>query len=164
MENENTVNEQGTNQQNAENQETPKTFTQEEVNKIVQERIIRDRKDHADYDDLKAKAEKFDALEEASKTELQKATERAKKLEAELASLKKMNEINAIREKVSSATGVPASLINGEDEESCMAQAKAILEFKNPDSYPGLRDGGEVVNANKGTAQQQFSDWFNEHF
>lgn len=161
MENENTVNEQENNEQK---QETVKTFTQDEVNTLIKERLVRDRKERADYDELKAKAEKFDALEEASKSELQKATEKAEKLEAELASLKKLNEIASIREKVSSATGVPASLINGEDEDTCMEQAKAILEFKNPDSYPSLKDGGEPSNVNKGTAQEQFKEWFNEHF
>ena len=53
-----------------------KTFTQDEVNNIVAERLNRDRAKYADYDSLKQKAEEFDKLQEANKTELQKATER----------------------------------------------------------------------------------------
>lgn len=140
-----------------ETHEEPKMFTQDDVNNIVNKRF-------KEFKILEEKARKFDEMEEASKTELQKATERAEKLESELASLKKVNEINEIRSKVASETGVPASLINGEDEETCIAQAKAILEFKTPNTYPNLKDGGEVGKEYKGTAQQQFSDWFNEHF
>lgn len=136
-----------------------KTFTQEEVNRIVQERITRDRKDRADYDEIKAKAEKFDALEEASKTELQKVTERANKLEAENQALKKAGEIRSVREKVSKETGVPANLLTGEDEESCKSQATAILAFKNPSGYPSLKDGGESINKSKPSPQQQFAEW-----
>ncbi|MCR5848184.1 MAG: phage capsid protein, partial [Lachnospiraceae bacterium] len=66
-----------------------KTFTQEEVNSIVAERLGRDRQKYADYDSLKQKAEEFDRLQEANKTELQKATERAEILEKELAGIKK---------------------------------------------------------------------------
>lgn len=153
MENENTVIEQ---------ENTPKeerTFTQDEVNKIVQERIYKDRKDRSDYDEIKAKADKYDALEEASKTELQKATERAEKLEAENLALKKANEVRSIRETVSTETGVPMSLLTGEDEASCREQANGILAFKNPSGYPSLKDGGETTNRVKPSSKQQFAEW-----
>lgn len=153
MENTNTVNEQ---------EQTPvveKTFTQDEVNKIVQERIYKDRKDRQDYDELKAKAEKYDALEEASKTELQKATERAERLEAENTALKRANELRQVRETVSTETGVPMSLLTGEDEATCREQANGILAFKNPSNYPSLRDGGETTTKVKPTSKQQFEEW-----
>lgn len=145
-----------------------KTFTQDEVNRIVQERIIRDRKDRADYDELKAKADKFDALEEASKSELQKATERAEKLEAEINTMKREKEIADIRSSVSDETGVPASLLSGEDEESCKAQAEAILKFKEADNknvgYPILKDAGEAKGKVNGTTKQQFAEWLENSF
>ena len=61
-----------------------KTFTQDDVNRIVQSRIVEVKNKYADYDDLKAKATKFDEMEEAEKTELQKATEKADALQAQL--------------------------------------------------------------------------------
>lgn len=165
MENQNTVNEQVAEQTST---EEIKTFTKDEVNRIVQERLIKDRKDRADYDVLKEKAEKFDALEEASKTELQKATERAEKLEAELSAMRRTNEIEAIRREVESETSVPASLLSGESKEACLEQAKNILAFyeskKNGSGYPTLKDGGEPSGNPKGSTQQQFSEWLANNF
>ena len=60
-----------------------KTFTQEELNAIVADRLARERGKYADYDDLKRDAEAYRAKQEADKTELQKARERIAELEAE---------------------------------------------------------------------------------
>lgn len=49
-----------------------KTLTQDEVNRIVAERVRKEREKYSDYDVLKEKAEKHDAAEEAKKTEAQK--------------------------------------------------------------------------------------------
>lgn len=58
----------------------PKTFTQEQVDKIVQERLKRAKSEKpADYDELKAKAAKLDEIEDAQKTELERITEQATK-------------------------------------------------------------------------------------
>ena len=56
--------------------EQVRTFTQEEVNAIVGRRVAETSAKYADYEELKTKAQAFDAAEEASKSELQKATER----------------------------------------------------------------------------------------
>ena len=52
-----------------------KTFTQADLDNVVQERLARERKQFADYDDLKARAAKFDELENSKKDELTKAQE-----------------------------------------------------------------------------------------
>lgn len=57
--------------------EPAKTFTQEQLDRIVEDRLKRERAQFADYDDLKAKAAKLDEAEEAQKTELQKAKDAA---------------------------------------------------------------------------------------
>lgn len=145
--------------------ETPKTFSQEEVNAIVGERLSREREKYSDYEDLKAKADKLAELENASKSELEKAVEKATALENELNSLKNANEIRCIRDKVAEEKGIPSDLLNGNTLEECQAQADKLLSFKNSHSgYPSVKDGGENNNVNKGTAQEQFTDWFNEHF
>lgn len=141
--------------------EQPKTFTQEEVNGIIADRLARDRQKYADYETLKEKASKFDEMEEANKSELQKATERADGLEKQLAELKKANEIQAIKQKISSETGVPAELLTGETEEDCMAQAKAINAYAQPTGYPKVKDGGEVQQAPNASTRNQFAEWFN---
>lgn len=46
--------------------------TQADLDKLIGERVARERGKYADYADLKAKASEFDKLEEANKTEAQK--------------------------------------------------------------------------------------------
>lgn len=144
-----------------ENQEPEKTFTQAELDKIVGERLGREREKYSDYETLKEKASKFEELEEANKSELQKATERATALENELNTLKKENEIRTIRENVSKETGVPVNLLNGGTLEECIAQAEAIRSYANP-GYPTVKDKGEIPNAGGGSARQQFVAWANQ--
>lgn len=55
----------------------PKTFTQEELDQIVKDRVKREREKFTDYDVLKDKASKFDEAEGAKKTAEQKAQEAA---------------------------------------------------------------------------------------
>ena len=155
-----TVNqEQATKTENAE-----KTFTQSELNAIISDRLKRESEKYADYETLKEKASRFDEIEEASKTELQKANERAAKLETELSQLRKNEEIRTIREKVATEHGIPASLLSGDSEETCTEQAKALLEFKSAATYPTVKDGGEIQNNLKRSTRDEFADWANENF
>lgn len=141
--------------------EPERTFTQSEMDAIIRDRLKREREKYADYDALKEKAGRFDAAEEAQKSELQKATERADALQAQLDSMLKADNVRKIREKVAHETGVPATLLNAEDEETCKAQAKAIMEFAKPGVYPAVPDRGEVHKAiGGGKTRDQFKDWF----
>ena len=149
------------NQEATGNDVEQKTFTQEEVDAIINGRFGRMMEKYKDYDDLKAKADKLDELEEASKSELQKATERATALETELNDLKKLNAVKEMREKVSKDTGVPASLLTGDSEDACKEQAKQILEFSKPSAYPNVRDGGEARASATRSTREQFAEWFN---
>lgn len=56
-----------------------KTFTQADIDRIVADRLARERGKYADYDDLKSKAAEFDKLAEQQKTEAEKAVEAARK-------------------------------------------------------------------------------------
>lgn len=144
-----------------------KTFTQEDVNKIVEERLQRERQKYAgmaDYDQLKEKAGKYDELQEASKTELQKATDRAEKLQKELNDIKHAESVRTIRSKVAEEKGVPANLLTADTEEACTEQADAILAFANPSGYPNVRDGGETNVTGKKSTSDLFGDWFNKNF
>ena len=143
---------------------TEKTFTQEDVNKIVEDRLQRERAKYAgmaDYDQLKEKAGKYDELQEASKTELQKATDKVTALQKELDGMKHEASVRTIRAKVAEEKGVPANLLTGDTEEACKEQADAILAFANPSGYPNVRDGGEVKATGKKTTGEQFAEWFN---
>lgn len=108
-------------------QQEPRTFTQEEVNSIVADRLSRERAKYADYDDLKAKASQYDTTK---------------------AQLDALNSANARRDmiaRVAAATGCPAELLTGDTEEACTAQAQAITAFaktQQPAGYPNVKDGG----------------------
>ena len=116
-----------------------RTFTQSEMNAIIQDRLNRERGKYADYEALKEKAAQFDAAQEAGKTELQKATEKVSRLQAQLDAMTQADTVRQVREGVSRKTGVPAALLSGATEEECTAQAQAILQFANPGGYPNVK-------------------------
>ena len=123
-----------------------KTFTQAEMDSIIEGRLARERQKYADYEDLREKANKYDEYQEQSKTELQKEKERSDALQAELSTLKKESTVRQVREKVAKDTSVPMDLLTGEDEETCKKQAEAILKFAKPKSYPGTkRNRGNIT-------------------
>lgn len=140
-------------EQATESKPAEKTFTQAELDRIVQERV-------KEMNEYKAKAAKYDELEESNKTELQKAQEEAAKLKKELSDIKQANEIRGIREKVSAEKGVPIDLLTGETEEACEAQAKKLLEFAG---HPYVMDGGEAKTTAKQTTASQFADWMKKN-
>lgn len=61
--------------------------TQADFDKAIGERVTRERAKYADYADLKTKASEFDKLAEANKSDLDKATDRTTKAEAEVATI-----------------------------------------------------------------------------
>lgn len=146
---------------NATQEQQEAKFTQADLDRIVKDRLTREREKYGDYDALKAKADKFDEIEEASKTELQKATERAKALQDELDAFKKAESLRTMREKVAHDTGVPVNLLTAESEDACKEQAKQILEFSRPSGYPQVKDGGEVRTTGKKSTRDSFAEWFN---
>ena len=98
----------------------------------------------------------------ANAANVEELTTKATSLETELNALKASNAIRDMRDKVSKATGVPASLLTGETEEDCTAQAHGIVDFAKPSAYPVIRDGGEVNATQKATPKDAFVDWFNQ--
>jgi hypothetical protein len=149
------------NQEKATSEAQERTFTQSELDAIIGDRLARVKEKYADYELLKGKANKLDEIEEASKTELQKATERAEALETELSQLKQANEIKEMREKVAKETGVPVNLITGSTEEECTEQANGIKAFAVPNGYPSIRDAGEPQTMSKGSVRDDFAAWAN---
>jgi len=142
-----------------------RTFTQEEVDQIVGERLGKERSKYSDYKVLKEKAARLDELEEASKTELQKAQDAAAAAQAELERYKTRAERAEIAQRVAQDKGVPMSLITGSTKEEMEASAAALLEWKRPPAAPkvtnpGARDtaaGDEKKDARRKMASLMFS-------
>ena len=128
-----------------------KTFTQAEMDAIIGERLARERSKYADYDEVKAKAAKFDEAEEASKSELQKAVEERDKLKAQV---DRLNAEKAHADAVAKAAaehGVDAALLarmSGDVDENAQF-LKAQMAGKP--MYGHVPDAGESVppSANK---------------
>ena len=133
--------------------EQPKTFTQADVDRIVQERLKRDRGERADYDELKEKAAKYDQISTQANAEMET-------LRKELDGYKHAEAVRKVRESVAAEMEIPANLLTGETEEECKAQASAIKAYARP-AYPSVRDGGEPQNTQGQSTRQQFADWLN---
>ncbi len=116
-------------------EKTERTFTQEEVNKIVSDRLKRESAKHTDEI---AKADEVNSELEAAKAKIAE-------LEAKNAEMSKDNEVRMIKERISVETGVPMHLLTAETEEACKKQAEDILAFSGAKTkYPSTKDGGEV--------------------
>ena len=55
-----------------------RTFTQAELDRMISDRLDRERKKYADFDQIKQKAQKFDEIEEANASQLEKAVKAAR--------------------------------------------------------------------------------------
>jgi erythromycin esterase-like protein len=97
--------------------------SQDEFDKRVSARIARERAKYADYSDLKAKAEQFDEIQQAAKTDTEKHLERISALEKELEG----ERFNTLRSQIASKKGVPAHRISGTTPEELEASADDYL-------------------------------------
>lgn len=101
-----------------------RTFTQAELNAIVQDRLTRERAKYADYEELKGKAAQAD--------------ERASALQQQIDTMNAQRDLNEMKQRVSSETGVPVSMLTFETEEACTKQAQEIRKFAGT-GYPEVR-------------------------
>lgn len=98
-------------------EETPTTFTQADLDRIVKERVQRERAKFADYDDLKKKA-----------GESATAEDRIKQLENEVQASKR----EALKRRVQAAHGISDEdadlFLTASDEDTLTAQAKRLAD------------------------------------
>jgi cation transport ATPase len=116
MADENTPSTEGTTPQTAPMEPSgpePKTFTQEQVNRMMQERVARVKSEPpADYEELKAKAARLDEIEEANKSELEKANDARAKAETEAADWKaKYEQAQAEHQRMATVTQMAAVIL-----------------------------------------------------
>jgi len=133
--------------------------TQEELDRIIQGRLDRERKRFSDYDDIKAKAAKYAELEEANKTEAQKTADKLAAAEKRATEL----EGKALRAEVAAAKGVPVALLTGSTQEDLEAAADALIAYRGEQKPAGPSSSSlNRVNSNtvKGSTGDQFADFF----
>ena len=154
MADENTPSTEGTTPQTAPMEPSgpePKTFTQEQVNRMMQERVARVKSEPpADYEELKAKAARLDEIEEANKSELEKANDARAKAETEAADWKaKYEQAQAEHQRMATVTQMAAqykvdasvlSRMGGDVEENAKLLAGVISAQPK---YGPVSDGGD---------------------
>ena len=119
----------------------PKTFTQEEVDKLMGDLRKKERARYASYDEYKAAAAERAKLTEKDKTELLKATERAEAAEARLAEREAAEAIALAAREVSKATGVPEEALRGSTREEIEAHAEVLKPFFAKGAAPVVQTG-----------------------
>ena len=100
--------------------------SQEQLNKILGDRLARERAKYADYSELQEKAAKYDAAEEAAKTELEKALSRAEKAETLVKEYETRQQVAAWKQQVAKETGVPAEALRGSTLEELQAHGAQL--------------------------------------
>lgn len=102
-------------EQGQQGEQQEQSFTQADVDRIVRERVKREREKFSDYDDLKAKASEKATAEERL-TDLEKQLEQAQR--------------ETLRRRVQAAHGIADEdadlFLSGDDEETLTAQAERL--------------------------------------
>jgi len=133
--------------------------SQEELDRIIQGRLDRERKRFADYDDLKVRAAKLAEIESANQTEAEKVQARLDAAEKRAVEL----ESKALRAEVAAAKGVPSALLTGSTQEELEAAADALIAFRGEQKPAGPSSSAlNRANSNtvKGSTGDQFADFF----
>lgn len=121
-----------------------RTFTQEEVNRLVGDARVKERKKYEGYVDGKEASE---------------AAERAAKAEAELAQLKADAQRRADVSNAAEKAGIPlevAQMLNGKDADELVEQAKRLLKLMPV--HPARTDDGGGRAAAKKTSADTFAE------
>lgn len=101
--------------------------SQDDLNKVIGERVKRATSKFADYKDLQTKAAEFDKLQAANQTEAEKAAAKVAELEAQLTSV----QAESMRLRVAAEHGITDAddirlFLTGTDEETLTEQAKRL--------------------------------------
>jgi len=129
--------------------ETPpeggKTFTQEQIDDLVEKRLAREREKYSDYEDLKSQvkalADEKKKLEDEGKSDSEKVSEQLAALQKQLEEEKQArtkSEAEALRLRVAQAKGLSeaqARRLQGATREELEADADDLLE-----SFGGKKD------------------------
>lgn len=125
----------GTEDEPKENEPRSRAYTQAEIDEIVAKRVARVKNQYGDYEDMKKKAAKFDEIEAANKSELEKLADQNQKLAAQLAE----REHAALIQAACIKHGVPADcidLVTGADEESIDKAAEKVAKLASASVKP----------------------------
>lgn len=128
----------------------PKTFTQDELNSILAKEK---RAMESKYTDLQKKAADWDKLQEANKTELQKAIDRAAAAERERDAIKLERDLEKWRAKYGRKAGIPEAdwdRLRGMTEDEIAEDAKEWAKSRGLNKAGGpTPPGGSASTGNE---------------
>lgn len=153
---EDTPEEGGTDAEDFDGYEPPES--QADLDRIIGERLARERSKYADYDDLRERATQFDALVEASKSDQERLEERATKAKGQADTLAAEN----LRLKVAIAKGLPPELIGrlqGSTQKELEADADVLLDLVQAPPTPGQPDLRAAAGQRPITTEPTADDW-----
>lgn len=110
-----------------------KTFNQADLDRIVQDRLAKEKGKYSDYDELKAKAQRLDEAESANKSEV----ERLKDENAQLKQAKADSDLKLLRFEVAAEKGIEPDFMVGSTREELEAYADKFLA-KYPPAGAGV--------------------------
>lgn len=142
--------------------------TQEELDRIIGERLSRQKEKFADYDDLKASVKKLEeknadlllAIDNNNKL-LKERDEVLTSKEAEFSELQKVvdgYQLNQLRTQVALEHGIPYELaerLQGADKESLQADAEKLSALMKPKTAAPLKEQEPVVGEERTNAIRQ---------
>lgn len=135
--------------------ESEKTFTQQQLNAILAQQRREIELKFDGFDDLKSKAQQYDALQESVKSDVQRANESAAEFKARMeseAAEKAAVRLENLRYRISAKKGLDPDLwdrVTGSNEEEITADVEKLAEkFSAPERKPigALRSGASTAS------------------
>lgn len=144
-----------------------KYFSQSELDRIIGERLARERQQYADYEEVKKKASKLDEIEEANRSEIEKAQAKAQEAEARAQRAEddlNKERLNSLRHRIAIEKGVPESrvkYVTGETQEEIEAAATDLagaVPERREGLVPSAGQGGSTPDP-AGDAAERAKAW-----
>lgn len=143
-----------------------KTFTQTQLNAVVASARREVESKFDGFDDIKSKAEQFDALTETAKTDIQRFQDQLASTSTERDTLKQDNsslQTQLLRQKISATAGLDADLwdrVTGSTEEEIAADVdKLVSKFQPTRRAPlGPRSGSGASAPDARTPKDRAAD------
>lgn len=137
--------------------------TSKEFSRALAKRIAEIEAKYADYDQLKAKAAKFDEAQNESKSELDKLSERLAAIEQERNELQAKQAHTELVNTVAKETNVPVELVAmlSGDEKSLKANAEKLAKSLTTSTLPPTGKRGKTSEDEDMTAHARLSAAYN---
>ncbi|MDR1954292.1 MAG: hypothetical protein LBQ21_07490 [Clostridiales Family XIII bacterium] len=137
--------------------------TQEEFDRMVSERVMRERDKYKGFSEYKEAAEKLAKLEASQRSDLEKLQDANAELAAKVAAFESREQVAAWMQEIAEKTGVSAKALRGTTKEELEAHAETLKEVYSSSRIskppapvvPGL---GEHKGGASATTAQQFAE------